>query len=162
MSLLARAIEQRWRIPEGMKKTIIQRLDEIITNQDAKDCDVVQAAKTFVCMEKQNQDDVLRTRAQDATLMIRLLEQRGKSAPTDPEYLDWKRRRLLEKAGQVGASEDPAPTSQLSAPASGASAPSEMSAASASVAGPAPKNGAKTSAKSAPLKAIVDQRRRFE
>lgn len=108
LSLLSNAINQRWPLVAESKKASVDRLEGIIQDGAAFDRDVVNAVRCLVSMEKQNQDEVLKSRSQDANLLIRLLEARGKSASVDPEYLDWKRRQLLEQA-QRQVSAKPAP-----------------------------------------------------
>lgn len=119
---MIRAIEQRWSISEGTKKAVLERLEGIIQDGAALDRDVVNACRCLAAMEKQNQDDTLKTRAQDASLLIRLLENEGKRGAPDPEYLEWKRRRLMEdgSAPLSGYLEERRETGAAPAPQTGA------------------------------------------
>jgi hypothetical protein len=187
LALVSRAIEQRWRVSEAMKTAILGRLQGILEDGNAFDRDVINAARAIVSMEKQNQDDVLKTRAQEASLLIRLLDQRnrGASAP-DPDFIAWKQQRAIEaQANLAGVDAERAPSAPPAGPGAGerpvapapgdgpnrtetgpvraetgpvraAPAPGEPSGATGAADETAPLGAVRP----APLKRLVDQRRR--
>jgi hypothetical protein len=156
LALVSRAIEQRWQVSEPMKAAILARIQGILEDGNAFDRDVINAARAIISMEKQNQDDVLKAKAHEANLLIKLLDQRSRGATApDPEFIAWKQQRAMELQAARAADELEAGGAVV-AP----SAPPEGPGADGVVEPSAPGDG--ISAAPAPLKRLVDQRRKSD
>jgi hypothetical protein len=55
--LMARAIEQRWPVPNEMRAGMIRQLMSIIASKDASPREKTSAFKAILAAEKQNQED---------------------------------------------------------------------------------------------------------
>lgn len=118
IKLAARAIRKRWPITETAKKTLVKRLNEIVTKKSVEvmtregpvamelpaDTNAISAGRVLAMMESQNQSD--EHHAEGETLSVNhsgaIVQAPIQQAMNEPEYLEFLRTKRLEGDSNAG------------------------------------------------------------
>lgn len=107
-ALMTKAIKKRWNVTEDMKDAILDNMQAVMEEGDFTD--KVGAARVMMAAEKQNQDDKLRRHGRRDKIAINTILQLAEPTMPDPEYLEWKRKQLMNDKPIEGSVENTAIT----------------------------------------------------